>query len=71
MSDDFTDQILVRSDSWLGHQGAKTKNTKSAVTPELMARSSQNFYHNIWIFDLKVTEVKLCPHQCPFGGHVL
>jgi hypothetical protein len=30
--------------SQLGHQGAKTKNTKSAVSPELMARSSQNFY---------------------------
>jgi hypothetical protein len=32
-----TDQISVRSDSLLGHQGAKTENTKSAVTPQLMA----------------------------------
>jgi hypothetical protein len=31
------------SDSWLGHQGAKTENTKSARTPELMAGSSPNF----------------------------
>jgi hypothetical protein len=31
---------LVQSDSWLGHQGAKTKNTKSAITPELMAGST-------------------------------
>jgi hypothetical protein len=38
-----TNQILVRSDSWLGHQGAKTENTKRAITPELIARSSPNF----------------------------
>jgi hypothetical protein len=35
-SDDLTDQISVRSDSWLGHQGAKTENTKSPTTPELL-----------------------------------
>jgi hypothetical protein len=35
-----SDQISVQSDSWLGHQGVKTKNTKSAITPELMAGSS-------------------------------
>jgi hypothetical protein len=40
-----TDQISVRSDSSLGHQGAKTENAKSAITPELMAGSSPNFYH--------------------------
>jgi hypothetical protein len=44
-SDDLTDQISVRSDSWLGHQGAKTENTKSATTPELMAGSSPNLFH--------------------------
>jgi hypothetical protein len=44
-SDDLTDQISVRSDSWLGHQGAKTESTKHATTPELMAGSSPNFYH--------------------------
>jgi hypothetical protein len=38
------DQISVRSDSWLGHQGAKPENAKSAVTPELPG-SSPNFYH--------------------------
>jgi hypothetical protein len=32
-------------DPWFGHQGAKTENTKSDITPELMAGSSQNFYH--------------------------
>jgi hypothetical protein len=35
----MTDQISVLSDSWLGHQGAKTESTKSAITPELIARS--------------------------------
>jgi hypothetical protein len=42
---DCTDKISVRSDSWLVHQGAKTENAKSAVTPELMTGSSPNFYH--------------------------
>jgi hypothetical protein len=37
--------ISVQSDSWLGHQGAKTETTKSAITPQLMAESSPNFYH--------------------------
>jgi hypothetical protein len=37
----------VRSDSPLGHQRAKTANTKSAIIPQLMARSSPlNFYCN-------------------------
>jgi hypothetical protein len=31
----LTGQILVQSDSLVGHQGAKTENTKSAITPEL------------------------------------
>jgi hypothetical protein len=39
------DQISVRSDSWFGHQGAKTENAKSAITPDLMAGSPPNFYH--------------------------
>jgi hypothetical protein len=34
-SDDVTDQISVRSDSLLGHQGAETENTKTTTTPEL------------------------------------
>jgi hypothetical protein len=34
------DQISVQSDSWLGHLGAKTKDTRGAMTPELMAGSS-------------------------------
>jgi predicted phosphohydrolase len=29
-------RLLVQSNSWLGHQGAKTKNTKSAITPEVV-----------------------------------
>jgi hypothetical protein len=45
MSTPFRKYILARSDSWLGHQGAKTKNTKSAITPEVMAGSAPNFYH--------------------------
>jgi hypothetical protein len=43
-SDNLTDQIAVRSDSWLGHQGAKTENTTPATTPELMAGSAPHFY---------------------------
>jgi hypothetical protein len=43
--DPFGKLILARSDSWLGHQGAKTQNTKSAVTPEAIAGSAPNFYH--------------------------
>jgi hypothetical protein len=27
--------MSVQSDSWLGHQGAKTENTKSAIIPEV------------------------------------
>jgi hypothetical protein len=41
-------QISVQSDSSFGHQGAKTENTKSAITSELMpvmAGSPSNFYH--------------------------
>jgi hypothetical protein len=34
--------ILIQYDSWLGHQGAKTKNTKRT---EVMAGSATNFYH--------------------------
>jgi hypothetical protein len=50
-SDDLTDQIIsVQSDSWLGHQGAKTENTKSATTPELMTGSAPNFYHLHLVF---------------------
>jgi hypothetical protein len=48
------DQISVQSDSWLGHQGAKTENTKSAITPELMAGSSPNFYHR-YVFNIRIT----------------
>jgi hypothetical protein len=44
-SDDMTDQISVRSDSWLGHQGPKPKTEKCALTPELMAGSAPNYYH--------------------------
>jgi hypothetical protein len=40
----FVLEILFQSNSWLGHQGAKTKNTKSATTPQLMAGSSPNFF---------------------------
>jgi hypothetical protein len=43
-SHDLPDQVSVRSDSWLGHQRAKTENTKSAITPEQMIGSSSNFY---------------------------
>jgi hypothetical protein len=44
-SDDLPDQIIsVQSDYWLGHQGAKTENTKSATTPELMTGSAPNCY---------------------------
>jgi hypothetical protein len=39
-----SDPISVQSDSWFGHQGDKTENIKSAITPELMAGSSPNFY---------------------------
>jgi hypothetical protein len=46
-SDDLTDKILVRSDSWLGDQGAKPENTKIAKTPELMTGSAPN--SNNWI----------------------
>jgi hypothetical protein len=42
---DSREDISVRSDSCLGHQGAKTENAKSAKTPQLMAGSSPNFYH--------------------------
>jgi hypothetical protein len=42
----FADHISVQSDSWLGDQGAKTKNTKSAVNPEVMAGLAPNFYHS-------------------------
>jgi hypothetical protein len=35
----------AKSDSWLGQQGAKTKNTKSARTPDIIAGSSSNVYH--------------------------
>jgi hypothetical protein len=49
--------VRVQSDSWFCHQEAKTENTKSAITPELMAGSSPNFYH-IYIL-LKVTEVNV------------
>jgi hypothetical protein len=45
----LTDHISVQTDSWLGHQGAKAENTKSAMTPELMAGSSPNFYHRYLI----------------------
>jgi hypothetical protein len=84
-SDNLTDQISVQSDFWLGHQGAKTENTKSATTPELMAGSSPNFYHgyiygnkDTWhfkypgfLFDqlFEVTEVKVC--MGPLAEHVL
>jgi hypothetical protein len=30
-----SDQISVQSDSWLGQQGSKTENTKSAITLDL------------------------------------
>jgi hypothetical protein len=33
------------SGSWLGHQGAKTKNTKSSITPEVIAGLAPSFYH--------------------------
>jgi hypothetical protein len=36
---------LLQSDSWFVPPGAKTENTKSAITPELMAGSFPNFYH--------------------------
>jgi hypothetical protein len=38
-------KILVQCGSSLGHQGARTENTKSAITPELMPGLSPNFYH--------------------------
>jgi hypothetical protein len=41
----MSNQFSVQSDSWLGHHVAKTKNTKSAISLELMAESSPNFYH--------------------------
>jgi hypothetical protein len=41
----ITAHISVQSDSWLGHQGGKTKNTKRAVTPEVMAGKAPNFNH--------------------------
>jgi hypothetical protein len=56
-----SDQISIQSDSWFGHQGPKTVNIKSAVTPELMAGSSPIFYlgtfskdtlHNTRVLDL-------------------
>jgi hypothetical protein len=50
------DQISVRSDSWLGHQGAKTENAKSAITPKLMAGSSPNFYHR-YIYLIRIHDI--------------
>jgi hypothetical protein len=37
---DLESPQIAKKDSLFGHQGAKTENTKSAVTPELMAGSS-------------------------------
>jgi hypothetical protein len=76
---DSRDQILVRS-NWLGHQGAKTENTKSATTPELMVGSSPNCYHLVRIHDIIPrfliwptfqghTEVKVCLGPLAFCNH--
>jgi hypothetical protein len=50
----WSDLIFFLFLAWLGHQGAKTENTKSAMTPELMAGSSPNFYqvHLVRIHDI-------------------
>jgi hypothetical protein len=37
-------QTKFQSDLILGHQGAKTENTKSGITPERIIGSSSNFY---------------------------
>jgi hypothetical protein len=42
-----SDQISVQSDSWLGHQEAKTEDIESSITPEVMARSSLNLVRRI------------------------
>jgi hypothetical protein len=49
----LTNKISARSDSWFGLQGAKTKNTKSAIFPELMAGSSTNLHYYVSLVFIK------------------
>jgi hypothetical protein len=55
ISHSVTDQISVQSDSSLGHQGAKTENTKGAINPEIMAGI---FYH---ILQVRIHDIDINP----------
>jgi hypothetical protein len=48
---DLPDQVSFRFDSWLGHQGAKTENTKSGI--------NYNSWTNDWIILKFLSEVYL------------
>jgi hypothetical protein len=52
-SDDLTDQISVRSDSWLGHQGAKTEKTSyNSWTNDGISSKFLSWVHLIRIHDI-------------------